>query len=224
MSVAFLERWEWYRSLPADLRSLVLETMSEISVEAGDYVARAGEPSSHWYGLISGYLQMYVVTSDGAETTLYCLREGEWGGEGSLLKQERRRYDLRALTAARICVVPGKTFDALRQQSIGFNHFICQIMNERMGVFVSMLAASRLSGPEMRVARALTMLVDHHGDDQQKLALRQHEIALICGLSRQRVNQALSQLKRLGILSSELSNSYLVVNARKLGRYVRPQD
>ncbi len=37
---------------------------------------------------VRGFLQMYVVGADGAETTLYRMREGEWGGDGSLLKRE----------------------------------------------------------------------------------------------------------------------------------------
>lgn len=125
----FLERWAWYRDLPADLRSLTLETATEQHAQPGDYIAREGMPSTHWYGLLTGYLHMYVVGSDSAETTLYCLREGEWGGDGSLLKKEMRRYGLRALTAAHICCIPVQTFDTLRHASIPFNHYLTEIMN-----------------------------------------------------------------------------------------------
>ena len=116
----FLQRWPWYRALSAELRSLVLNTAVERTVGPGDYIARSGEPSAHWYGLMHGFLQMYVVGSDGAETTLYCMREGEWGGEGSLLKREMRRYDLRSLTLSHLCLIPAETFEALRQSSIEF--------------------------------------------------------------------------------------------------------
>ena len=214
----FLARWPWYRALPAEMQRLILDTTVERTAAAGDYIARAGDPCTHWYGLMRGFLQMYVVGADGAETTLYCLREGQWGGEGSLLKKELRRYDLRALTPSHIFMVPTQTFETLRRSSIEFNHFLCDIMNERMGVFVGMLAASRLLGPEVRVARGLLMLAGTQ--DAQELLIPQHELALICGLSRQRVNMAISELKRLGLVRSEVHKGIVLVDLARLRAYV----
>ncbi|HSV60034.1 MAG TPA: Crp/Fnr family transcriptional regulator [Variovorax sp.] len=216
----FLERWPWYRALPADLQRLILQTTVERTAAAGEYIARAGEPCMHWYGLMQGFLQMYVLGADGAETTLYCLREGQWGGEGSLLKKELRRYDLRSLTPSRIFMVPAQTFETLRRSSIEFNQFLCDIMNERMGVFVGMLEASRLLGPELRVARGLLMLAGHQAGDAQELLIPQHELALICGLSRQRVNMAISELKRLGLVRSEVHKGIVLVDLERLRAYV----
>jgi CRP/FNR family transcriptional regulator, cyclic AMP receptor protein len=216
----FLERWPWYRALSAELRSLVLNTVFERTASPGDYIARSGEPSAHWYGLIHGFLQMYVVGADGAETTLYCMHEGEWGGEGSLLKKEMRRYDLRSLTPSHLCLIPAATFEALRRSSIEFNHFLCDNMNERMGAFVGMLEASRLRAPEMRLALALMMLADHKGGGNQELAIPQHELGLICGLSRQRVNMAISEFKRVGLVRSESHKGALIVDVPRLRSYV----
>lgn len=219
----FLEKWPWYRTLSPELRSLTLATAIERKTAQGEYIARVGEPCTHWYGLMRGLLQMYVVSSDGAETTLYCLREGEWGGDGSLLKKEMLRYDLRALTPAHLCMIPAKTFETLRRSSIAFNHFLCDIMNERMGAFVGMLAASRLLGPEMQVARAILMLVDNRDGDAQELSIPQHQLALICGLSRQRVNAAISIFNRRGLVHSEPRKGSLMVQVSSLRNYVMVQ-
>jgi CRP/FNR family transcriptional regulator, cyclic AMP receptor protein len=216
----FLAKWPWFRALPVELRALTLETVTERVASAGEYIAHAGDPSTHWYGVVRGYLQMYVVGPDGAETTLYCLPEGEWGGDGSLLKKEILQYDLRALTPAHICLMPAQTFETLRRSSFEFNHFLCDTMNARMGVFVGMLVASRLLGPEVRVARALLMLADTKRDDSQELAISQHEIALISGLSRQRVNVALSVFTQRGFVQTEARKGHLVVHVSQLRRYV----
>ncbi|MEJ8855185.1 Crp/Fnr family transcriptional regulator [Variovorax robiniae] len=191
--------------------------------KAGDTIARAGEPSTHWYGVIQGYLQMYVVNPQGAETTLSCMRKGEWGGEGSLLKKELRQYDLRALTDSRVCLIPLETFDTLRYASIEFNHFLCDIMNARMGEFVGMLAAARLGSPEMQLAKALLMLVDRQGEDLQELALSQHALALISGLSRQRVNMAVSVFNNLGIVRSAPRKGLLQVHVPRLHAHARSE-
>jgi len=223
----FLETCEWYRALSDELRSLTHETAIERSAMPGEYIARVGEPCKYWVGVLRGILQMYVVGIDGAETTLCCMREGEWGGDGSLLKQELLQYDLRSLTASRLCLIPAKTFEILRHSSIEFNHFLCDILNTRMGGFVEMLAASRLLGPEMRVARALLMLAENKGgeaQDAQELLIPQHELALICGLSRQRVNTAISQFKQSGLVHSEPRRGFLIVYVPGLRSYVNANN
>ncbi len=216
----FLERWPWYHTLPAELQCLVRETTTERMAAPGEYIARAGEPCLHWYGLLHGFLQMYVVGADGSETTLYCLREGQWGGEGSLLKRELRRYDLRSLTPSHIFLVPAATFETLRQSSIAFNQFLCDIMNERMGTFVGMLEASRLLGPDQRVARGLLMLANNAAEHAQEISIPQHELALICGLSRQRVNMAISEFRRTGLVRSDLHKGILIVDVPRVRSYL----
>jgi CRP-like cAMP-binding protein len=117
-------------------------------------------------------------------------------------------------------MVPVETFERLRHSSIEFNHFLCEIMNERMGVFVGMLEASRLLGPELRVARGLLMLANSRVEDLQDLLIPQHELGLICGLSRQRVNIAIAELKRVGLVRSEIHKGLVLVNVAQLRDYV----
>ena len=216
----FLGSSPWYPPLPAELKRLTLDTTVERTAAAGEFIARAGDPCMHWYGVVHGFLQMYVSGADGTETTLYCVGQGRWAGEGSLLKKERRKYDLRSLTPSRIFMVPVETFEKLRQSSIEFNHYLCDIMNERMGVFVGMLEASRLLGPEMRVARGLLMLASSQSGEVQDLLIPQHELGLICGLSRQRVNVAIAELKRVGLVRSEIHKGLVLVNVARLQAYV----
>ncbi|WP_342621034.1 Crp/Fnr family transcriptional regulator [Rhodoferax sp. GW822-FHT02A01] len=192
----------------------------ERELDAGEYVARVGDPSAHWYGVMRGHLQMYVVTPEGNETTLYYLREGEWCGDGSLLKGELLQYDLRTLTTVHLCLVTAQTFNVLRNSSLEFSNFLCDVMNARMGVFVGMLAASRLLGPEGRVAKALLMLTKDRLEDTQRLSIHQHDLALICGLSRQRVNMALSFFKQNGIVHTDGPKGYLIVHTRRLSNYI----
>lgn len=199
---------------------MTLETSKEKKAVAGEYVAQAGEPSAYWYGVIRGHMQMYIVTPEGDETTLYHLREGEWCGDGSLLKKELMQYDLRALTSSHLCLIPADTFDILRGSSLEFSNFLCEVMNARMGEFVGMLVASRLLGPEKRVAKALLMLAKNGSADAQRLSIHQHDLALICGLSRQRVNMALASFKLDGIVQTEGTKGYLVVHTQRLRNYV----
>ena len=52
------------------------------------------------------------------------------------------------------------------------------------------------------------------------MLIPQHELALICGLSRQRVNMAISELKRLGLVRSEVHKGIVLVDVARLRAYV----
>ena len=60
----FLEKWPWYRALAPELRALTLDTAIERTADSGEYIARAGQPSAHWYGLIRGILNSARGVSD----------------------------------------------------------------------------------------------------------------------------------------------------------------
>lgn len=216
----FLENEHWFRSLTPDLRVHVLNTSRQKSFRPCSIVAETGEPSLYWYGLMSGFMHMYVSAPDGSETTLYCVTEGEWAGEGSLLKKEIRKYDLRAMTPVSVLLVPAATFEELRNASIPFNHFISELMNKRMGLFVRMLAASRLSGAEMQFASALLMLTKHESQLLPQVEIPQHEIALVAGLSRQSINSAIASFTRKNILRRDTQSSALIVDAKRLHEYL----
>lgn len=48
--IAFLRKWPWFLELPQGLQALVLGTARERHVAPGTIIARAGEPSTQWYG------------------------------------------------------------------------------------------------------------------------------------------------------------------------------
>lgn len=202
---AFIGESRWGRVLgPIELRR-VLESATARTVPAGGYVAHMGEPPTHWLGLMNGVLKMSVTSADGRVSTLSGLATPGWFGEGSLIKHEPRRYDIVALRECRIALVPATAFEWMRQNSLPFNHALQHLMNARLAQFIGMLEHGRLLGPDARVARCLASLFDPEQEPAQRLALdvRQAEVALLCGLSRQRVNRALQRLRDDGLLELE---------------------
>lgn len=199
-----LQHEAWYRCLAVDEQQLVERTAFESWLEPGAIVACAGDPALHWMGVVEGLMQLYVVGDDARDTTLACISAGDWFGEGSLLKRERRRYHVIALQPSRIIFIPIDTFFQLRDRSLGFNHHLLDLMNARMSVLINTLEVDRLLPVELRVAKCIARLC-REVDDRTEIALElsQHELALICGLSRQRVNAALGALAQMGLIRIE---------------------
>ena len=119
-----------------------------------------------------------------------------WFGEGTALKREPYRYDIQALRKSTIGGIPVDTFHWLLDHSLGFNRFMMHQLNERLAQFISAREIDRLNRPEERVARTLAALFNPvlYPGVSDVLRITQQELAYLVGLSRQRVNEALTLL------------------------------
>ncbi len=195
----------WAQALSrAELEQVEAEIF-ERAVPAGGYACRDGEPVSHWLGVVEGLVKLSVVSPHGKAATLAGVPSGGWFGEGSLLKTEPRRYDAVALRESRVAYMPRATFLRLLDTNIGFNRFLLNQLNERLGQFIGMVEHERLLTPEGRVARCLASLFNGflYPGATEKLSLSQEEIGYLSGVSRQRVNQALHALELARLLRVE---------------------
>ena len=199
---ALLQQSLWARALTPGQLQRVETTLVERRFAAGQYVCRKGEPVEHWIGITEGLVKMAALSPSGKLTTFTGLPAGAWFGEGSLLKDEPRRYDVIALRASRVALMPRATFLELVDGSIPFNRFLPLQLNERLGQFIGQIEYDRLLSVEARVARCLAAMFNPYLYPETGLQLRlsQEEIGYLSDLSRQRVNAALKALEQAGVL------------------------
>lgn len=193
----------WASTLaPRDLARVEAEVITRVFAP-GSLVCRKGEAVEAWIGVVDGLVKMANVSPDGKATSFLGAGSGGWFGEGSLLKDEPRRYDIIALRESLIAFMPRATFMWLLDTSMPFNRFIITQLNERLGQFIGMVEHGRLLGPEARVARCLASMFNPvlYPGVRPALPLSQEEIAHLAGLSRQRANQALQRLEQAGLLT-----------------------
>jgi CRP/FNR family cyclic AMP-dependent transcriptional regulator len=195
----------WARSLTPDELRRVETSLGERRFAAGEYVCRKGEPVEHWIGILEGLVKMSSLSASGKLTTFTGLPAGAWFGEGSLLKNEARKYDVVALRASRVVLMPRSTFNALLDGSIAFNRFLLLQLNERLGQFIGQVEFDRLLSVEARIARCLAAMFNPllYPGTGAKLQISQEEIGYLSDLSRQRVNRALKALEHAGLLRVE---------------------
>jgi CRP-like cAMP-binding protein len=195
----------WFAALPRALGQRVVTETTVRQAPAGSLVCRKGEPVEHWIGVVDGLVKMANVSADGKPTSFTGIPSGGWFGEGSLLKDEPRRYDIVALRDSTIAYVPRATFMALLDESVAFNRFLLVQLNERLGQFIGMVEHDRLLGPDARLARGLAGLFNPllYPGIGPTLPISQDELGQLVGLSRQRVNRALKLLEERGLLRIE---------------------
>ena len=202
----------WTRSLaPAELERVARETLVR-DLPVGVPVCRKGEPVEHWIGLIDGLVKMTSVSPEGKTMTFTGVTSGGWFGEGSLLRDKHRRYDVVTLRDSRVAYMPSATFHWLLDSNIGFNRFLLMQLNERLAQFIAMVEHERLLETDARVARSLASLFNPllYPDQATDLQLSQEELGYLCGVSRQRVNQALQRLEKAGLLKVDYGRIRIV--------------
>lgn len=169
----------------------------------GGYICHQGDRFECWAGVVSGLVKISTVASSGKQVTLAGLPESAWFGEGSVLKNEPRRYDLVALRDTRLALMDLATFGWLFEHSVGFNRFLVRQFNERLGQFIGQVENDRMLDAPARVARALANLLNPqlYPNVGRAIAITQEELGLLSGLSRQVTNQSLKVLEEAGVLT-----------------------
>lgn len=173
--------------------------------EPGDYVCRVGKPVTFWFGVVQGLLKMSADNAQGSTMTFTGVPPGGWFGEGTALKREPYRYNIQALRKSVVAGLPVDTFHWLLDHSIGFNRFVMMQLNERLGQFIGAREIDRLNNPDVRVARSLAALFNPvlYPGVGEILRITQQELAYLVGLSRQRVNVALTALQANAMIRVE---------------------
>ena len=195
----------WGKNLTAEEFERVLAGTIERRVEAGAFVCMKGEPVDYWMGVVDGLVKMSSDWVTGKTTTFTGLAAGGWFGEGSLLKNDPRKYDVVALRDSRIAYMNRATYLWLMDHSIPFNRFLITQLNERLGQFIGMMENERLLDIDTRIARVLAALFNPvlYPGTNRLLQISQEELGYLAGVSRQRANQALRTLEDAGLVRNE---------------------
>jgi CRP/FNR family transcriptional regulator, cyclic AMP receptor protein len=215
-----LAQIHWLGRLDQAERDRVAADLRVLEVEPGELVCRIGRPVSYWFGVIDGLLKMSNDSAVGMPMTFTGVSPGGWFGEGTVLKSETYRYNIQALRRSQVAGIPATTFHWLLDRSIGFNRFVMNQLNERLGQFIAAREIDRLNHPNERVARSLAALFHPvlYPGVGELLRITQQELAYLVGLSRQRVNEALAALQAAGVIQLEYGG-VRVPDLERLRRY-----
>jgi CRP-like cAMP-binding protein len=204
-SVVELQGIPWLPLLLPAERERAEAALLVADAKSGDFICRIGKPVTYWFGVVEGLLKMSADNAQGMTMTFTGVPPGGWFGEGTALKREPFRYNIQALRSSVVAGLPLETFHWLLDHSIGFNRFVMNQLNERLGQFIAAREIDRMNNPDLRVARSLAALFNPvlYPGVGDILRITQQELAYLVGLSRQRVNEALSSLQLQGTIRIE---------------------
>lgn len=202
---SFEARVFWARELPPDERERARRGVTLRRFEAGATLIHRGDKVDAWIGVMEGLLKISSVTDTGKAITFSGLPPSIWFGEGSVLKDEPRQYDVVAIRRTEAAYLSRSAFMWLYENSVAFDRLLVRLLNERLGQFIASIEHDRTLDGAGKVARSLAWLFNPNlspflGDH---LKISQEEIALLAGVSRQTANRALQDLEAQGVIRNE---------------------
>ncbi len=168
----------------------------------GEHLLHLDDKVDAWHGAIEGVLRVGLVSDDGQVAGFLAVIGGAWFGEGSILKNEPRRYHVVAVTDARVAVLPGDMFRWLTRHSVGFNQYLVGLLNERLGHFIATVVSDRTGNASARLAYTIASLYNPvlFPRTPDVLVMPQEDLGIFAGLSRQMTNRCLRELADQGLL------------------------
>jgi CRP-like cAMP-binding protein len=210
----------WARDLKDEELERARKGTTEREFAEGASLCHVGDRVDYWHGVVTGLLQIGLVSSKGKATSFIGVPPGGWFGEGTVLKDEPRRYDVIALRDSRVAQMNRATFMWLFENSVGFNRALVQQINERLAHFIALAEYHRLLDAPGRLARNIAWLFNPvlYPRPGLHIDITQEEIALLSGLSRQVTNRCLKTLEREALLRVE-HGGLTVLDLERLSRY-----
>ena len=195
----------WARELLDDEIERARRGTSEKASPTGAYPAPRGERLDPGPGVSAGVVTRSAISRSGKAMTFAGVTNGSWFGEGSVLKDEPRQYDVVAIRDTRLAMLNRATFFWLYENSKGFNRFLVRQLNERVGQFIATIEHDRILSPRARVARHLSWFFNPvlYPDARTQIEISQEELGLLAGVSRPIVNRSLQELQEEGLLKAE---------------------
>ena len=195
----------WAAELSPDEIERAQKGITERSFSRGAYICHRGDRLDYWTGVAEGLVKISTISQSGKAMTFAGIGAGGWFGEGSVLKDEPRQYDLVVLRDTRLTMMNRATFFWLYENSAAFNRFLVRQLNERMGQFIATIEHDRILDAKARVARNLSWLFNpvlYPGTGSQ-IEITQEELGLLAGVSRAVVNRSLAELEEEKLIRTE---------------------
>jgi CRP-like cAMP-binding protein len=210
----------WSRGLSEEEFEQARRGIVERTYPQGAYICHRGDRLDFWTGVVTGLVKLSTVSKAGKAVTFAGIRTGGWFGEGTVLKDIPRQYDLVALRDTRMAFMDKATFLWLFEHSVALNHYLVRQFNERLGQFMALVEYDRMLDAKARLARNIAWLFNPalYPDSGNELDISQEELGLITGISRQAANEGLKALEREGLVRAS-HGGITVLNLGKLSRY-----
>lgn len=194
----------WFRGLPPPLVEAMLAAAVVRAAEAGVAILERGEPPSGLCAIVDGSVRVVKRAPDGHERLLMLVGAPSWFGEVELIDGIPTELDVVAEQRATYLHVPLPALDAMLSKEPVWWRDIAKLATGRARLVTVALDDLARASPEVRMARSLLRMTGGYDDWRDRklrvLSVRQHQLADMVNVSRQKLNQLLGDLAAAGVV------------------------
>lgn len=208
---AQLSHGVWYAQLPTTAQQVLLAHGQAVPMQSGQTLFWQGDACNGLYAVLSGALIIRRHSEGGRESALAVLEAPHWFGEISVIDDGPRSHVAHARDDTWLWWVPrGVMQDWLEQDPQAWGHLARLLAHKVRLLFQKIDHLAQLPAPQRLVCELLAV-AQCYGQLRtdtaaptdlatRVLPLNQEQLATLLGLSRQTVNQIVSQLQRDGLV------------------------
>jgi CRP/FNR family cyclic AMP-dependent transcriptional regulator len=170
-------------------------------------MCQEGDPATHLYVLMVGWVKILSVTSHGQERVLALRGNGDIVGELAGEMTGHRTATLQAIDAVHALIVRYDRFSSFLDSNPGAAHAYRRVMTQRWGDAAELLRKHPLTSGAQRLASLLLELAERHGMITEGridvvMPLSQEDLASLAGTSRATVTRAFRNWRDRGFVST----------------------
>lgn len=195
----------FWESLTPDERSTLWSLGHSRKYPRGATVCVEGEPATHLFILVDGWVKVTSVTADGHENVLGLRGDGDIVGEAAGETVGYRNATVRALDDVQALTVGYDRFSSFLDTHSGANQAYRRMTVERWSNVDAMLRRRVGTSGAQRLALLLLDLAERHGSQASSvveiaLPLSQEELGSLAGTSRATVARAFTDWRQRGFI------------------------
>ena len=220
---AVLLRNYLFRGLPQAAIDRLASLAARRSFDKGAIVFAQGDQGDALYGVAAGRVRISACGAGGQEVFLNIMEPGDTFGEIAVMDGLPRTAAATAIDQTTLIVIKRQDFLQLLEREPQLAIHLLKLLCERLRWTSEIVEESAFLAGEARLAKRLLILASLHGRAAEigvlELGISQAELARFLGISRQIVNQHLSEWRRRGWI--EVARSRITIrNAEALRQLI----
>ncbi len=186
-----------------------------------------GDPNTHVFILLAGWVKVFSATKDGHEIVLALRGDGDIVGESAGETTGRRNATIQAIDAVRALIVRYDKFGLFLEANPGANRVYRRVMTRRWNDSDNKLRRRVVTTGAQRLAALLLDLAGQHGrvvngTIDLTMPLSQEELASLAGTSRATVTRAYGSWRKRGLIRTG-QRRVTIIDPKGLLRAAGPQ-
>ncbi|GAA0676756.1 Crp/Fnr family transcriptional regulator [Sphingomonas insulae] len=194
---ALLDTDRWFGTLTPERGDALIAEARVRAIPAGGLIYATGDAPNGLWAVIEGQVRLKGYPAAGAEFLALILRPGTWFGEVSTLDGGPRPHDAAAFGAVRVLHVPMAAFQRAAERMPALYHDVGRLVCQHQRIALDFIAETLSLPVGARLAKLLLGRLD---DEDGVLHVRQEEVAVMLGVSRQTLNRHLRSLADQGAI------------------------